>query len=441
MYRVAGIAATMALATFGLAALSACAGSGDAVVGPSPSEMVRVGGDNQAALIGHDLPLPLAVIVKNSDGSPAFKVNVVWSVATGGGTISETATPTDAQGVASVTWTLGNTLGAQSVTAQAEGLTSSPVTFTATARPLPMALQRSASGEWDMTLLDTTNVGAVLTSVWGVGASNVVAVGKCRNMPITMRYTSAWTAPPAGCTSALPGDNFVERYTSVWGSSPTDVFAVRQKSVAMFASVAIDHYDGQSWTQTYARQCSPCGLIARAVWTGAAGSAIAVGDSGTVLRYNGSSWTPEASGTSAHLMAIWGTGANGTVFAVGDGGTIIVNHGTGWTAQSSGTTQPLYAVWGASASDVFAAGAGGIILHYNGTAWSTQTSGTTRTLRALWGTSGSSVIVVGDGTTILGYDGSAWTPQRINTVTNPSMDLSGVWGSSPTNVIAVGAPK
>jgi hypothetical protein len=253
-----------------------------------------------------------------------------------------------------------------------------------------------------------------------------------------MRYDgSGWTVPPAWCASG----GTLATFTSVWGNSASDVFAVRTSALPPSVSSVIDHYDGQSWTQTYVRNCSFCGFGARAVWTGAAGSAIAVGDSGTILRYNGASWNPEASGTTAHLRAVWGAGSSGPVFAVGDGGTIVINNGSSWSAQTSGTTQPLYAVWGASASDVFAIGGNGTIIHYNGTAWSAQTSGSTQSLRGLWGSSGSSVFAVGDATTILRYDGSSWTPQSVNAFTNPSMNLTGVWGSSPTNVIAVGAPR
>jgi hypothetical protein len=424
----------------GLTALSGC--GSEKVVTPVPNqrEFLPVGGENQAAFIRHELPLPLAVMVKNADGSVAPNINIDWVVKTGGGTLSSARAVTDAEGIASVTWTLGRALGAQSVTASAPGLNVSTLTFSATGRPLPMVLNYTGS-DWGMTLVDTTNVGAVLTSIWGAGASNVFAVGKCQDTPLKMGYNgTVWTVPNP-CARELPCDcAFVETYTSVWGNSASDVFAVRQYVHTMHAVSAIDHFDGQSWTQTYLRTCEMCALTARAVWTGAAGSAIAVGDSGSVLRYDGASWNSEPSGTTAHLRAIWGAGASGPVFAVGEAGTILINNGSGWTAQTSGTTQPLYAVWGTSGTDVFAVGGAGTILHYNGTSWTAQSNASTATLRGLWGNSGSSVFAVGDGTTILHYDGSNWAPQPVNAFTNPSMNLTGVWGVSPTNVLAVGSP-
>ena len=47
-------------------------------------------------------------------------------------------------------------------------------------------------------------------------------------------------------------------------------------------------------------------------------------------------------------------------------------------------------------------------------------------LYGVWGSSGSDVFAVGDAGTILHYDGSAWTPMSSGTTDS----LRGVWGSS-----------
>jgi hypothetical protein len=84
------------------------------------------------------------------------------------------------------------------------------------------------------------------------------------------------------------------------------------------------------------------------------------------------------------------------VWAVGTIGTILHYNGTTWSSVSSGTTQSLRGVWGTSASDVWAVGGSGTILHYNGTSWLSVTSGTrTQTLFGTWGTSSSNVWAVG----------------------------------------------
>ena len=68
----------------------------------------------------------------------------------------------------------------------------------------------------------------------------------------------------------------------------------------------------------------------------------AVGHGGTILFYDGISWSPQASGTTDTL---WGVSAVDAthVWAVGVGGTILFYDGTSWTAQASGTTAPFWA--------------------------------------------------------------------------------------------------
>jgi hypothetical protein len=67
--------------------------------------------------------------------------------------------------------------------------------------------------------------------------------------------------------------------------------------------------------------------------------------------------------------------------------------------------------------------------------WSPMSSGTTRNLSGVWGSSGSNVFAVGDGGTILHYDGRTWSAMSSGTTES----LFGVWGTSATDVFAVGA--
>jgi len=52
------------------------------------------------------------------------------------------------------------------------------------------------------------------------------------------------------------------------------------------------------------------------------------------------------------------------IFAVGDDGTIVHWDGTAWSAQASGTDALLGDVWGSGPNDVFAVGLGKIV-HYD----------------------------------------------------------------------------
>jgi hypothetical protein len=99
------------------------------------------------------------------------------------------------------------------------------------------------------------------------------------------------------------------------------------------------------------------------VWGSSGDDVFAVGDSGTILHFDGSTWNPMSSGTEEPLNDVWGNSAT-RVFAVGESGTILRYNGTNWTSLNSGTTQNLKGVWGSSATDVYVVGSGGAILHY-----------------------------------------------------------------------------
>ena len=78
-------------------------------------------------------------------------------------------------------------------------------------------------------------------------------------------------------------------------------------------------------------------------------------------------WHP-ASNTSASLYAIWGTDAN-NLYAVGDNGTIINWNGSSWSTMSSGTDYRLEAIWGWNTSNIYAGGVEGTVLYFDGSSW------------------------------------------------------------------------
>jgi hypothetical protein len=137
------------------------------------------------------------------------------------------------------------------------------------------------------------------------------------------------------------------------------------------------------------------------VWGTSSTDALAVGEFGTVLRWNGTDWTPESAEvpTRHSLNAVWGSGPD-DVFAVGDSGVALRYDGQEWTQQSTGSTQHLFGVWGSGPTDVWAVGFGGTILHYDGASWSPSASGTTEELLAI-GNAGVDLWVGGDGGLVL----------------------------------------
>jgi hypothetical protein len=179
--------------------------------------------------------------------------------------------------------------------------------------------------------------------------------------------------------------------------------------------------------------------ILYAVWGTSESDAFAVGQGGTVLHYNGTTWTAQASGTSSDLHGVWSASAT-SVFAVGDGGAIIHFDGTNWSPMTSNTTASLLAVWGASASDIYAVGSAGTILHYDGTTWSVTTWPTTLDLSGVYG-DGGTVVIVGAtpsppaGSLILRkVGGASWVDETVDLT---GYHLNAVWGGGGT-FVAVG---
>ena len=89
---------------------------------PQPASIVVVSGDAQPAVeVGSKLPLPLTAKVLDANGRPLSRITVAWN--TNSGALSATSSLTDANGLASVEWTLGTTAGSQTATATVSGKT------------------------------------------------------------------------------------------------------------------------------------------------------------------------------------------------------------------------------------------------------------------------------------------------------------------------------
>jgi photosystem II stability/assembly factor-like uncharacterized protein len=140
------------------------------------------------------------------------------------------------------------------------------------------------------------------------------------------------------------------------------------------------------------------------------------GGQGTIVFYNGTSWTQQTSGVNRHLYDVAAVDAS-TVWAVGAGGTIrkTTNGGTNWKKQTSGTTRALRSIAAVDANTVWVVGDAGTICKTvdGGTNWTGQTSGVTRNLRGIAAVDASTAWAVGDGGTILKTTdgGTTWTAQ------------------------------
>ena len=95
--------------------------------------METVAGNGQTGVTGAILPDSLAVRLLDRQGAPVGGVSVTFAVSSGTGYVSPSEATTDENGVAWTRWSLGYTLGDQSVEARVNGVQNSPATFHATA--------------------------------------------------------------------------------------------------------------------------------------------------------------------------------------------------------------------------------------------------------------------------------------------------------------------
>jgi hypothetical protein len=178
----------------------------------------------------------------------------------------------------------------------------------------------------------------------------------------------------------------------------------------------------------------PVGADLRAAKTSPSGANWVVGDNGTALKWDGSTWRGWFALVPNRLNAVWPS-SDTDVWAVGAGGTIIHFDGTTWSPVASGTTNELNGVWVSDSGTAWVVGAQGLVLQRpaNGTfaALAVPSAAQTATLRAVYGI-GTDVWVVGTQFIL------RWT-QATGTwaTTTTSFDLKDVWGASPTDLWAV----
>lgn len=137
-------------------------------LGPgAAATLAKQAGDNQTAAPGAAVPVNPTVLVRDVGGNPLSGVSVTFSIASGGGTIAGGSATSNGQGLAtSGTWTLGGSVGTNTLTAVAAGI--APVTFTATATltpPGPPASLIKIAGDGQTAVAGTAFAESLVVSV------------------------------------------------------------------------------------------------------------------------------------------------------------------------------------------------------------------------------------------------------------------------------------
>jgi hypothetical protein len=227
-------------------------------------------------------------------------------------------------------------------------------------------------------------------------------------------------------------------FNSVWGTGPSNLYAVGTSGVIL-------RFDGTSWTQ----QPSDTSVELRSIAGTSPSDLVAVGDLGTVLRSNGVSWSAVTSPVTAKLHSTW-VGPSGDQFSVGEVGTILFTQGRQWQVMpvpnSSLLGVTLTSVFGTSLDDVWVTGhkmptpGTSAIVRFNGTRWSSFTpSGTSAPtvplyLRSVWASGPNDVWLFGTNPasgvdTGLRFDGTTWQGVRVRG--------TAVRGTGPDHILAV----
>ena len=254
-------------------------------------------------------------------------------------------------------------------------------------------------------------------------------------VPVTVTDTRrAWTVmatPDQGGNRAL------------WGASPTNIYAANNTGVL--------HYDGTAWSQVQAvhwrGMYDVYGTSASNVW--------AVGENGMILRFDGTTWSAwRFDGTSVtpydlntwalpgqkiNLRAVFPIPGTTMIGIVGDGGTALVYDGssfTTWSIYNTGNNSTITHVWGTSYFDLYITTADGLLQHFNGSSLSTV-SGVSAPggMNSVWGTASNNVYAVGGGGMVWRYNGSNWSRIRLPT----RATLYAVYGTSASNVFVAGS--
>ena len=265
--------------------------------------------------------------------------------------------------------------------------------------------------------------GVDLLDTWAT-ADGAFALAVGTTGKIFSRVDGTWNPSTSGTSQALE---------AVWGTSPTDAWAVGRSGIAL-------RWNGTEW----ARTPSSVTALLSGLWGDAADRYYAAGAGGSLVAWDGTAWTSVVSATAENLRSVYAR-TNNDVWAVGAKGTVMRFNGLGWgkapvqgVPDADGVEQPiteeLLAVWAASSTDAWAVGEGGRMLRWDGTRWNIVETEWKTALRGIYGLADNDLWAVGTAGHILHFNGEEW--QKVD---NDSIaTLYAIHGDGENHVIIVG---
>jgi hypothetical protein len=190
--------------------------------------LTKAAGDQQTAVAGTTLPLPLAVAAADAWGNPVAGVTVQWRAVDGGGAVGAASTTSADDGTSSTSATLGPSAATSTFAASAAG--APPVTFTATRLPFKLAYRDPPDGKLRLVRnLASTDATVVLDLV--VGAQPVTGYSAGFNLPVDVsRVALDATAPLTPGTALSPGSSPIAAKAILPSSGPLSGVLVSAQS-------------------------------------------------------------------------------------------------------------------------------------------------------------------------------------------------------------------
>jgi hypothetical protein len=180
-------------------------------------------------------------------------------------------------------------------------------------------------------------------AIWGAATNDV-----------WLLYDSGLRYHWNGTTLAtMPTSNV--RYLGAWGTSANDVWGFGETVIDSKYYPAVDHFDGTAWQ----RIVLPGFGTVIAFWNSGPNdlyAVISLNGTTRLVHGDGTTWSAPIGPTGMQVINVWGRAAN-DVWIVGRQGAIARFDGTSWTMSATGTTKTLTEL-GGNATVMWAAGDG-----------------------------------------------------------------------------------
>lgn len=317
-------------AVAGISAMTSACGSSPGApptlaIGKTPT----ASGDGQTDTVLSTLPNPLRVALSLGSTSPPGDT-VAWATSDPGGSVNPTHSVTDANGVATTTWTLGHIAGSQTATATHGGATGSPVTFTATATPGAASRLIQPAGDGQAWMIGTVLPKPLTVTVadqYGNGVPNTtvawqVTSGSASVNPTNAMSNASGVAQTTVTLGNTPGPITITATSGSLAGSPHQ-FSATAQAIPMSASATVG--PGIVFTSSRNSSSNPAvdtiAVGGQVTWTWAAGSlSHSVQSTGSpsftssAIQTSGTySFTFTAAGAYHYDCAVHGSGMTGTI--------------------------------------------------------------------------------------------------------------------------------